>query len=252
MTTEEKAKRYDEALERLKGLIEGTRECRCAIVEEDIIDIFPELKESEDEKVREELITHCRNTRCVTEEGAERIARWIAWLEKQGELKPNPYTGTSFEYNGPFDKYEGLTNFERTLADICNGWIGEEIGWKQYIKDNADVLLKIAIEKFNSIQDAPFEQQSKWTKEDEKYIDNCCLLIGAADDCYEKPFQDDCIHYLQSLKERIAWKPKWSDEDEKRLQSCISTLQGKGLMGGVDTINTKWLKSIKQRIEEQQ
>lgn len=41
--------------------------------------------ESEDEKVRKELITHCRNTRCVTEEGAEKIAKWIAFLEKQGE-----------------------------------------------------------------------------------------------------------------------------------------------------------------------
>ena len=50
--------------------------------------IFPELAESEDEKIRKELITHCRNTRCVTEERAERIAKWIAWLEKQGEQKP--------------------------------------------------------------------------------------------------------------------------------------------------------------------
>ena len=46
-------------------------------------------------------------------------------------------------------------------------------------------------------------------------------------------------------------KPMWTDEDEKRLQSCIIELQGKGLMGGVDTIDTKWLKSLKQRMEEQ-
>ena len=46
-------------------------------------------------------------------------------------------------------------------------------------------------------------------------------------------------------------KPMWTDEDEKRLQSCIITLQGKGLMGGVDTIDTKWLKSLKQKMEEQ-
>ena len=46
-------------------------------------------------------------------------------------------------------------------------------------------------------------------------------------------------------------KPKWTDEDEERLQSCIIALQGKGLMGGVDTIDTKWLKSLKQRMEEQ-
>ena len=42
------------------------------------------------------------------------------------------------------DEYEGLSEFEKALADICSGWIGREIGWKEYIKDNADVLLKIA------------------------------------------------------------------------------------------------------------
>lgn len=45
-------------------------------------------------------------------------------------------------------------------------------------------------------------------------------------------------------------KPKWTDEDEERLQSCIIALQGKGLMGGVDTMDSKWLKSLKQRMEE--
>lgn len=43
-------------------------------------------------------------------------------------------------------------------------------------------------------------------------------------------------------------KSKWTDEDEERLQSCIIALQGKGLMGGVDTMDSKWLKSLKQRI----
>lgn len=56
-------------------------------------EVFPELAESEDERIRKELITHCRSTRCVTEEGAERIAKWIAWLEKQGEQNPNPCDG---------------------------------------------------------------------------------------------------------------------------------------------------------------
>jgi hypothetical protein len=50
--------------------------------------------------------------------------------------------------------------------------------------------------------------------------------------------------------EKLGQKPKWTDEDEERLQSCIIELQGKGLMGGVDTIDTKWLKSLKQRLEK--
>ena len=50
LSIEEKAKRNDETLEQLKDFIEGTRENRIVLVEEDIIDIFPELKETEDKR----------------------------------------------------------------------------------------------------------------------------------------------------------------------------------------------------------
>ena len=83
MTTEEKAKRYDEALERARKCLDEKRDT--CFVRPDVI--FPELKESEDERIRKELITHFRNTKCVTEEGAKMIAKWIAWLEKQGKKK---------------------------------------------------------------------------------------------------------------------------------------------------------------------
>lgn len=49
----------------------------------------------------------------------------------------------------PGNEVKPFDEFERTLADICIGWIGKEMGWEQYIKDNADVLLRIAVEKFN-------------------------------------------------------------------------------------------------------
>lgn len=44
----------------------------------------PVERNKEDMKIRKELIAHFRNTRCVTEEGAEKIAQWVAWLENQG------------------------------------------------------------------------------------------------------------------------------------------------------------------------
>jgi len=74
-------KKYKEALEKARQFSEHPlQEDSSSIVEY----IFPELQESEDERIRKELIEHCRNIRCVTEEGAESIAKWIAWLEKQG------------------------------------------------------------------------------------------------------------------------------------------------------------------------
>ncbi len=40
---------------------------------------------------------------------------------------------------------------------------------------------------------------------------------------------------------------EWSEEDEKRLNSCLNILRPKTILGNVETINTKWLKSLKQR-----
>lgn len=44
-------------------------------------------------------------------------------------------------------------------------------------------------------------------------------------------------------------KPEWSEEDETRFKSCIKILQPSD---GYDTINTKWLKSIKNRVQPKQ
>lgn len=99
MTVEQKAKAYDKAIEKLRDFYRDYDTVSNLIdVKEELAKIFPELKESEDERIRKEIITHCRNTRCVTEESAERIAKWIAWLERQCEQ--NPYSGVSFKYNG--------------------------------------------------------------------------------------------------------------------------------------------------------
>lgn len=55
----------------------------------------------------------------------------------------------------------------------------------------------------------------------------------------------DIFTWLEKQGEK---KPAWSEDDEKRLQSCINILKAKSLMGKVDTANTMWLKSLKQRI----
>lgn len=87
MTIEEKAKRYDETLEQLKGLIEVTREDKCDIAEEDIIDIFPELKEYEDERIRKDIIDWFINYKgnVQVDLDDEEVDKWVFWLEKQGE-----------------------------------------------------------------------------------------------------------------------------------------------------------------------
>lgn len=188
--------------------------------------LIPELADGNDKRIRKALLEMVHDTT-----GDELWVDYnvhkeevLAWLEKQGYTKKDiddaylkgicdakHELGKQGEQKPvdkvePFDKYEGLTDFERTLADICIGWIGEELGWKQYIKDNADVLLKIAIEMFNSIQDAPFEQKSAaWSDEDEKMYKIAFSCIETLEDISNgKNMHADVKEWLKSLKNRIG------------------------------------------------
>lgn len=142
LTIEEKAKAYDEAINVAKSKIKNDKDH--VLYENDIIEIFPELVESEDEWICRKLIAFLKQCKAVYGDGFKQfgldIDDALAWLEKQGEhanfrnkiqigdkvtrnqdgilvnlsqlnrvakkdekqgeQKPNPYSGTSFEYNG--------------------------------------------------------------------------------------------------------------------------------------------------------
>lgn len=87
MTQEEKAKAYDEALDRAKVMHEE------GMMTERLEYLFPELKESEDEKIRKELIDAIQslwdNDALPMPLSLKRKDAWIAWLERQGEQKPS-------------------------------------------------------------------------------------------------------------------------------------------------------------------
>ena len=82
MTDKEKAEAYDKALERARAInnekdvdVEsGTIICEY---------IFPELKESEDDKIRKEIISILRNTYWTS--NRNKFNELVAWLEKQGD-----------------------------------------------------------------------------------------------------------------------------------------------------------------------
>ena len=64
-----------------------------------LLTMFPEIIESEDEKIRKSLIRFLKSPFVHNYITDEKVAPWLDWLEKQGE-KTNPYSGISFEYNG--------------------------------------------------------------------------------------------------------------------------------------------------------
>lgn len=86
MTQEDKAKRYDEAIEKAK---EWYSDAQIGIgFKANLEKLFPELKESDDERIRKELLEHCKNQAkpyIYTGNKCPQIQSWITWLEKQGK-----------------------------------------------------------------------------------------------------------------------------------------------------------------------
>lgn len=84
LTIEQKAKAYDEAIEKAKSKIRNDKDH--VLYEDDVIEIFPELAESEDEKMRRWIINYLDNKALnsgIIQEKTN-IKNTIAWLEKQG------------------------------------------------------------------------------------------------------------------------------------------------------------------------
>ena len=77
-------KKYKEALERMKSWAKGEHPECFSEAQKTAEFIFPELKESEDERIRQEI----RNFIWGYPNKLPERDKWLAWFEKQGEKKP--------------------------------------------------------------------------------------------------------------------------------------------------------------------
>lgn len=117
-------KKYKEALSFLKDL----KPYMSDYCTEKLEGFFPELSESEDEKIRKELLEHCLNRRdgkqiCVD---ASDYRRWAVWLEKQGEQKPVEWDYPYGE-NETIDKLMAIAEcLEMDEGFLYNGYTGTE------------------------------------------------------------------------------------------------------------------------------
>jgi hypothetical protein len=92
LSIKEKVKAYDEALEKAKGIIKYYKECnRDEASIEDLKTIFPELQESEDERIRKNCI-HFLELQKSHHASTVEIDECISWIDKQGEQKSSAWS----------------------------------------------------------------------------------------------------------------------------------------------------------------
>ena len=190
--------RFEEFLDKMRGLLDNAEKQGHIIIRvEDLKNAFPELYESEDEKIRNVLLKTFAEYGHEFEWHGIEVGKITAWLKKQGEKQS---VGWSEE-----DDYNVQCLIAKVVSDIQKGNVGrnhELIDWLELIK--------------NRVIPQP---KQEWNEEDEKMIGNIRSMIekyafsqSAVDvngELCEKEYID-ADNWLKSLKERYFWKP--SDE----------------------------------------
>lgn len=122
LTIEEKAKRFDEALAMAKECITYLPD---DAVNEYMLNMFPELAKSEDEKISKEIAefingVYEQQALIITDEEKD---SWIAWLEKQGKQKPVDKVEPKFKagnwYQCTKDFFGKGVTFDKNTAYYC-------------------------------------------------------------------------------------------------------------------------------------
>lgn len=234
MTTEEKAKAYDIALEKaqeIKGKILqshlSTESCKA--VSEYINTIIPELAESDDERIRKELIDYIlyKVGPHITEEQEH---RWVSWLEKQKESLHIPESCKENADSFTDEDERIIKEIRDLLVNACEAdrryphllaWLEKQKEQKsteskledafKYYTDNG-----ITISCGDLIAKPKEQNPVEWNEKDETIIEGACNALE--------------IHghtKLASMLKSLHPQPKqeWSEHDEHWLKLCIGELQ---------------------------
>jgi len=238
LTIEQKAQRYDEAIKKAQAKIEEAKvfdyddEQTAHTIRLTTTDIFPELKESEDESIRKGLIEYFlhRPDYEITYYGLKSDSV-IAWLEKQGEQKPADIDNKFLRMRET--KPANIAEFLDRLTTV-----EQEFLWEH-------------IEKVKKLDRE--QKPAEWTSRDDDMLNSITYTL----DCIDIKTNTEGEHedhseegaWLLELKDRVQPQPQeWSEEDKEFLELTLSNLaelkdrygEGYGKVGKC----IDWLKSL--------
>ena len=222
MTQEEKAKAYSKAVEKAKHEYSiTTSEDRKQWLEE----LFPELKESDDERIRKEILDYIdKSTGCK---------RWVAWLEKQGELvEINPSEFDS-QLNKLLKQFETLPkeelinslNFYLNVVQNNGTYKEKKQCEKPQGKSAVDAINEEKVDNQNcvkpSIKDEPKFKIGDWCIDNED--GTIFQIVKVLDKTYRYRTNEgkeySCTHYSLELDARF-----WTISDAKEGDVLVDSL----------------------------
>jgi len=240
MNIEQKAKAYDEKLYIARCLIADPN-----VSDSDkfyIKDLFPEVIESEDERIRKELICFL-NTEIPQCEARD---KYTSWLEKQGEQSNNKVEP---KFKDGDVLYSPCLKLLWIYKDENTCYVGSNLNYNSgsiainkpvYIptdvhpatKEQRDLLFaKMKEAGYEWLEETKelkkIEQKPAWTEGDEKQLNDIIELL---------PNLTNRHNWLKSLKDRVQPEQEWNEEDKKMLNSFLHKVEVCNLLSNKENV----------------
>ena len=247
-------KKYNEAFEAAKKELGADRK-EWKVVQQVLHNIFPQLRESEDERIRKAIIELLKEVEeDETYTGRQHIPDMLAYLEKKKKKKSlnlsaalewlrknvRNYVNSEYnefhkcvEYDGSIDKERLINDFEEAMQkeqkpNLYTGTGFDYNGhhWGMCARDGGvEIIVDGKIRDRVSLESET--KSAEWSEEDEKTINEFCNIIvsNAKNGYLGRYYAPDLVKKLKSLRPHP--KPEWSEEDEKkigRLRSVVNQL----------------------------
>ena len=229
MTREEKAKAYDNIIQRVTELYET----RTSLTMEQMERLFPELRESEDERIIgciKKIVGAARHSQMdlIDDEAADAI---LAWLEKQKEQKPVKTAKEAW-------KEMRLEAYAQASGNRHEPNYSDDSTKMFSLCDIDEIFEKIGNSTVGS-------QPAEWSEEDEKHtnsilerLEGMCKKGETFTRTRFAVSEDE--DWLKSLPERFNFQPKqkWGENAWQRLKMIAEYLRYKGHEEDADFIES--------------
>ena len=232
-------KAYNKALERAKKWYNAPNADKIpTYANRIIVELFPELKESEDKKIRGAIIDHLKDNNLI---------EWAAWLEKQGEEKPIMNVPTR-------EVILAIWDLGNEWKELTNGDISTEYGTQlDYIQKHwheSEYYLreKQGEQKITTID---FNAKDWYVSNIDGKIHN--INISSEKQGEKKPINPNAIKDLErailAAHPTFKQKPTWSGEDERIVEEILDAIEAAEYEMALNMSDVRqWLKNLKQRL----
>lgn len=282
LSIEQKAKAYDEAIERAKNLHkdaidmgENIRAKQCEI-------IFPELKESENGEIRESLVAYfAKFKQSDMWDDDFSFGDVLSWLEKQGmsytkrDVDDAYLEGVTNTKNEIEKQYEETYQIRKDIATFIfnyKGVIKDRVKWMDYLGFNVSFVKKQSYQE--TLCDKGKKEQPSHSCQDITALGRCIVeheqkptdkiepKFKVGDEIKTKNeapltitridrfgyWSEDlfiCSFENSAKWELVEQKPAWSEEDEKYVKDLVDYFTGGLSLKHTEEDIAKWLKSLR-------